>query len=125
MGLTLGRTFTTALSLLGSFVSIRDTASGEVVRGEFDLHLVAGKNADVVHPHLPRDVSQHVVAVLEFDTEHCIRKRLDDRAFEHDGIVFWFGQGDSPRYELGIGPSPADFDWMVCTQTDDQCYRAT
>ena len=93
MGLTLGRTFTTALSL----VSIRDTASGEVVGGEFNLHLVARQNADVMHAHLPRDVSQHVVAVLELDTEHGIRKRLDDRAFEHDGVVFWLGQGDSPR----------------------------
>ena len=86
--LTLGRTFTTALSL----VSIRDTTPGEVVWGELYLNSVAWENADVVHAHLAGDVSQHFVAVLEFDTEHCIRERFDDRAFQHDG-VFRFCQG--------------------------------
>jgi hypothetical protein len=38
--------------VLLSLVAIRDTASGEVVRGEFHLHLVAWEDSDVVHPHL-------------------------------------------------------------------------
>src|SRR4029079_15295716 len=80
--LTLGRTFTTGLSL----VSIRDTASGEVVGGELYLHLVAGEDADVVHPHLAGDVSQHLVPVLQLDAEHRVRQRLDDRALEHDRV---------------------------------------
>src|SRR4029079_617734 len=80
--LTLGRTFTSGLSL----VSIRDTASGEVVGGELYLDLVAGEDADVVHPHLARDVSQHFVPVLQLDAEHRVRQRLDDRAFEHDRV---------------------------------------
>lgn len=38
--------------VLLSLVAIRDTTSGEVVWGEFHLHLVARKDSDVVHPHL-------------------------------------------------------------------------
>jgi len=60
----------------GILVAIRDTASGEVVGSEFNLHLVAGQNADVVHPHLSGDVRQDLVAILEFDPEHCVRERL-------------------------------------------------
>jgi hypothetical protein len=78
---------------LGLLVSIGDTTAGEVVGGEFDLHLVARENSDVVHPHFSRDVRQHFVAVLELHPEHCIGERFEDRAFEHDGVVFWLGQG--------------------------------
>ena len=73
-------------------VSIRDTTACEVVGSEFNLHPVARQDADVVHPHLPGDVRQHLVAVLQFDPEHCVRERLGDRAFEHDGVVFGLGQ---------------------------------
>jgi len=38
--------------VLLSLVAIRDTTSGEVVWGEFHLHLVAREDSDVVHPHL-------------------------------------------------------------------------
>jgi hypothetical protein len=37
-------------------------------------------------------VGQHVVAVLQFDAEHGIRERLDDRALEHDRVFFGLGQ---------------------------------
>ena len=75
-----------------SLVAVGDTSSGEVVRSEFHLDLVAGENADVVHSHLSRDVRQHLVAVLEFDPEHRVRERLEDRPLEQDGVVFGFGQ---------------------------------
>src|SRR5690349_16112212 len=42
--LTDGRTF-----IVNSLVSIGDAPSGQVVRGELDLHLVARSDADVVH----------------------------------------------------------------------------
>jgi hypothetical protein len=32
------------------------------------------------------------VAVLQFDAEHGIRERLDDRALEHDRVFFGLGQ---------------------------------
>jgi hypothetical protein len=72
--LTLGRTFTVALDLEWLFVTVSNATSGEVIRGEFHLHLVAGEYPDVVHPHLSGDVSQHFVAILQFHSEHRIRK---------------------------------------------------
>lgn len=48
----------------GLLVAIRNAASGEVIRRELYLHLVARKNADVVHSHLSGDVRQNFVAVL-------------------------------------------------------------
>src|SRR3954452_4849673 len=58
-------------------VPIGDTTTREVVRRELDLDLVAGSDTDVVHPHLPGDVSEHLVPVLQLDTEHGVRQRLD------------------------------------------------
>src|SRR5205809_4799320 len=65
--LTLGRTFIGPL-----LVPVGDPAPAEVVRSQFHLHAVAGEDPDVVHPHLPRDVGEHLVAVLELDPEHGV-----------------------------------------------------
>ena len=53
-------------------VAICDTTASEVVGSEFHLHLVARKNSDVMHPHFSGDVSQDLVAIFEFHSEHCI-----------------------------------------------------
>src|SRR3954447_2319409 len=66
--LTLGRTFTAPASL----VAVGDPASGEVVRGQLHLDAVAREDADVVHAHLPGDVRQDLVLVLELDAEHGV-----------------------------------------------------
>src|SRR5436190_24173752 len=91
--LTLGRTFIRGSR---SLVSIGDPTSGEVVRGELHLHAVAGQESDVVHAHLPGDVGQHLVAVLELDPEHGVRERLGHRALEHDRVFFGLGQNGAP-----------------------------
>ncbi len=77
--LTLGRTFTVTLDLewlfvAGLLVTVGNATSGEVIGGELHLHLVTWENADVVHPHLSGDMSQNFVAVLQFHSEHRIRK---------------------------------------------------
>jgi hypothetical protein len=50
-----------------------------------------------VHPHLPRDVREHLVAVLELNSEHGVGQRLDDRPLDQDRVVLGLGQ-DSPTY---------------------------
>src|SRR3954453_22421546 len=82
--LTLGRTFT--LLPARSLVPVGDPTSAEVVGGELHLDAIARQDADVVHAHLPGDVSQHLVAVLELDAEHRIRQRFHDCALEHDRV---------------------------------------
>src|SRR5689334_4213054 len=79
-----------------SLVSIGDAPTRQVVRGELHLHLVAGSDADVVHSHLPGDVSKHLVPVLQLDTEHGVRQRLDHRSFDQDRVILGLGQRASP-----------------------------
>src|SRR5664279_4123530 len=77
----------------GSLVAIGDPTSAEVVGGQFHLHFVAGENSDVVHPHLSGDVCEHLVPVFEFDPEHGVGERLDDRPFQDDRVFFGLRQG--------------------------------
>ena len=76
-------------------VAVCDAAAAEVVGRELDLHPVARRDADVVHPHLPGYVSKHLVPVLQLDTEHGVGQRLDHRSFDQDRVVLGLGQ-DSP-----------------------------
>src|SRR5437016_7216409 len=80
MGLTEARTFISTLS-------VGDSTAAEVVRRQLHLHLVARKDADVVLSHLPRDLRQHLVAVVQLDAEHRARKGLGALAFDLD-LVF-------------------------------------
>ena len=92
--LTDGRTF---IGRSLSLVAVGDAAPAEVVGGELDLHAVTGQDPDVVHPHLPGDVREHLVAVLELHSEHGVGQRLDDRPLDQDRVVLGLGQ-DSPTY---------------------------
>src|SRR5262245_52785708 len=85
IGLTEGRTFI-SLQLLQSE---RDPPARQVVRRELDLHPVAGKDADVVLAHLPRDLREHIVPVLELYPEHRAGERLDDLAFDLDLLFLY------------------------------------
>src|SRR5437764_14790180 len=76
MGLTEARTF------ISSTLSVGDSTAGEVVRRQLHLHLVARKDADVVLSHLPRDLRQHLVAVVQLYAEHRARNGLGDLAFD-------------------------------------------
>src|ERR687891_2962683 len=73
IGFTLALTFTT-LSLCPEPVS--DPSPAQVVGAQLHLHPVARQDPDVVHPHLARDVRQHVVPVLQLDPELRVGQRL-------------------------------------------------
>ncbi len=68
--------------------AIRDTTAVEVVYGKLNRNLVARKDLDVVHTHLPGNVRQDFVAVLEFHLEHRIRQCFFYRTLEFDDILF-------------------------------------
>src|SRR6185503_17364128 len=65
-------------------VAVGDAAAVEVVGGELDLDPVSRQDADVVAPHLARDVAEHLVPVVELDLEHGVREGLDDLALHLD-----------------------------------------
>ena len=77
-------------------VAVGDSTAGEVVRGQLDLHTVTGEDPDVVHPHLPGDVREYLVPVLQLNAEHRVLLRLEHGAFEDDGVFFGLGQRKAP-----------------------------
>src|SRR5450631_1694710 len=65
--------------LLGVLLGAEDDSrAGQVVGREVHCHLVARQNLYVVHPHLPGDVAQYDVAVLQLYPERRVRQRLQD-----------------------------------------------
>ena len=68
-------------------MAIDDTRAVEVVRGDLDPDSVSGQDPDPESPHLPGDVPEHLVAVVQLHPEHGVRERLYDLAFELD-LVF-------------------------------------
>jgi hypothetical protein len=101
IALTLGRTFIVVVPASNSpyplLVPVSDPPSTQVVGRDLYLHSIAGEDPDPVHAHFAGAVRKHLVAVLELDTEHRIRERLDDRSLEHDRILFGLGQVTPPR----------------------------
>src|SRR5512133_1377713 len=87
-----GRTFMVSSRLLES---VDDAAAGEIVGGYLYEHPVTGKDSDEVLAHLPADVRQHLVLVLQFDPEHRVGQGLDHCGFELNG--FFFAQARSPK----------------------------
>ena len=73
-------------------VPIGDPTTSQVVWRQLNLDAIAGENTDVMHPHLAGDMGQHFVAVFEFDAEHGVRQRLDDRSFKNDRVFFGLSQ---------------------------------
>src|SRR5918997_4520473 len=65
-----------------SAMPIDDPRSVEVVGRDLHSHPVAGQDPDAEPPHLPRDVTENLVAVVELHPEHGVRERLDDLALE-------------------------------------------
>ena len=54
------------------FVPEGDTPLGQVVGRHFHFYFISGKDLDVVHPHLPRDMGSEHVAVVQLDAEHRV-----------------------------------------------------
>jgi hypothetical protein len=51
-----------------------------------------------VHPHLPGDVREHLVPVLELDRNMAFGQRLDDRSLDQDRVVLGLCQGSFTTY---------------------------
>ena len=64
-------------STLALFIPVSYSSLGQIVRRQFDGHLVALEYSDEMHPHFSRDVSQHFMAVVQTHLEHGVWKRVD------------------------------------------------
>src|SRR5947209_10528648 len=115
---TEGRTFMRRSCFSWLLVPVGDATPAEVVGRELDLHPVAGEDPDVVHPHLPGDVCEHLVPVLELDPEHGVGQRFDDRPLDQDRVVLGLGQDLPPTSRQARGKSAqkllgADRPWYM------------
>src|SRR5688572_32424193 len=73
---------------MGISLAVRDAALAHVVGTEFDLDLVAGKDADEELPHLAADVRHDLLAVLKADLEARIGQGFGDFGVEFDLVLF-------------------------------------
>ena len=62
------------------FVTEGYSGLGQIVRAHFKLHLVAGKDLDIVHPHFTGNMRCYYVPILKFYPEHGVAKCLNDRS---------------------------------------------
>src|SRR5512141_1612828 len=65
----------------------------QIIRRQFHRHLVARQDADIVHAHLARDMSQHYVAIFQLHPEggvgeifHNLPLHLDNVFFRHQRV---------------------------------------
>ena len=70
-------------------VPVSDPTAGQVIWREFDLDPVSRQDTDVVHPHLPTNVGEDLLAGVEFDSEHHARELFDDLSFDLDALFFY------------------------------------
>src|SRR4051812_45388773 len=81
--LTDAETFTSAPLL----EAVGDAPPRQVVGGELHPNAIARQDADEVHPQLSADVREHAMLVLQFDGEHGVRERFDDRSLNLDRVL--------------------------------------
>src|SRR5579862_3336113 len=78
--------FTDALTFM-LFLSVRDPSAGQVVGRQFQPHLIARKDFNIVDAHLARDRRQDDFLPGDLHPEHGVRQGLEDVPFDFD-LVF-------------------------------------
>src|SRR6266550_225350 len=84
-------------------VPVDDPPPLQIVRRELHQHPISREDPDVIHPHLPRDVGQYLVPVVELHPEHGVGQRLDDRSLNLDRILLrqassnWSRHAETPQ----------------------------
>src|SRR5262249_50267571 len=102
------RTFLTSLPVLRSALvadPTRDATTLQVVRTQLDQDLVPGNDAYEVHSHLPADVREDRMTVLELDLEHGVGEGLRDGALHFDHVLVrrLATRQNSPRHSMTRG----------------------
>src|SRR3954453_73965 len=98
-------------------VVVDDASAGEVVRRELHHDPILREDPDVVLAHLPTDVRQDPVPVLQLHPEHRVGERLDDPALDFDGPVLLRHVLHCPIAKLTHDARGA------CAATGDRCMR--
>lgn len=83
------------------FISIDYSTLCGIIRCDLHLHLVAGEDPDVEHPHLSRDMADDMDLVLQLHPEHGIGQLFGDHAVNCEHLFIVFGH-NLPRNALLI-----------------------
>src|SRR6478736_4503163 len=86
--LTDAATFISNSLFSSSLGAEHDPCPAQVVRCQLDGDLVAGQDADVVHPHLSGDMAENHMAVLQLHTKRGVGQILENLALHLNDIVF-------------------------------------
>ncbi len=54
----------------------------QIIGADLDGHPVTRQDTDVMHPHLARDMGDHLMGILKLNFEHRIRQRLEHFPFK-------------------------------------------
>jgi hypothetical protein len=68
------------------------------------LHAVTRQDADAVHTHLSRAVSEHLVSIFQFDLEHGIWQWLDHGPFKDNRVFLGLWQSEISSEMMKTGP---------------------
>ena len=77
----------TAYTARRLFGSPGDPSLGEVVYSYFNRYLVTGKNLDIIHTKLARDMSGNDVPIGKLNLEYGVRQCLNNRTLEFYNVV--------------------------------------
>lgn len=75
-------------------MAVGDTTTSQVVRRDFDGDVITGKNPDTVAPHAPCDASEHIVVLVDLDTEIAVTENFGNITLQFNG--FFFRNGSTP-----------------------------
>ena len=64
-----------------------DPSLCQVIYGYFNRYLVAGKNLDIVHAKLTRDMSRNDMPIGKLNLEYGVRQCLNNRTLEFYNVV--------------------------------------
>lgn len=70
------------------FGSISNAPAVQVIWGQFHRHLIAGKDSNKMHAHLPRYMCQDPVTVGQFNAKHGVGKSLNDSTLNLNDVFF-------------------------------------
>ena len=93
--------FLTYLFYTGSnfhlFLPISYSSAGQIIRGKFQLHLVARKNSYMMNSHFAGYVSQNYFTARYFNFEHCVGQCFQNFTFNFDFIAHTTPSADKSR----------------------------
>ena len=70
------------------FEPIGNAPTLQIIYRQLNRNPISREDLDVMHPHLPGNMSQDIVPVLELNPKHCVWQRLEYCPLELDNVLF-------------------------------------